>query len=62
MMKIPFTDDEIIELSKRQRPTAIWAKAFDFYNSDTKNVRVSMGCAPCYAKVIEYILKIRLTE
>jgi hypothetical protein len=57
----PFTDSEILELEERHYPTPLWQKAFNVYNS-THTKRLSMGCRPCFNKVMVYLLKIRFNQ
>jgi hypothetical protein len=57
-----FTEAEITELKLMKNinhfsktRSYVWVKAFDYYNKN--NVRkLGMGCAPCYYKVLKYIL------
>ena len=57
-----FSDDELLEMEDRPFPSSLWQKAFNFYNSDKNNARLSMGCRPCYNKVMVYLLKIRFSQ
>lgn len=54
------TDEQILELCDRAVPTELWKKAFKIYNKSNKPL--SMGCPPCYWKVLKFILKQRLYE
>lgn len=56
---LPFTDDELLAMQLKPLPSELWKKAFDFYNSDYNNRRLSMGCRSCFGKVMTYLLKIR---
>jgi len=57
---LPFTDDELLNMVGIPRPNMLWERAFNFYNSDKKNYRLSMSCRNCYGEVMVYLLKIRL--
>lgn len=35
---------------------SLWFRAFDFYNKNNE-AKLGMSCAPCYFKVIGYIIK-----
>jgi hypothetical protein len=59
---LPFTDDELLEMEGRPFPSSLWRKAFNFYNTDKNNSRLSMGCRPCFNKVMVYLLKIRFKQ
>ncbi len=50
-----FTEDELKEMRQRLRPSTLWVKAFSIYNGDPKNKYLSMGCMPCFFKVLKYI-------
>jgi len=58
---IPFTDNQLLEMEERPIPTKLWNQAFNFYNSDSNNKKLSMGCRPCFNKVMVYLLKKRFT-
>ncbi len=57
-----FTDDDLIEMAAHPNYTKNWKIAFETYNSDKKNTRLSPACRPCYNKVLAYILKIRFNK
>lgn len=52
-----FTQEEIKELEKTYfiGKTELWIKAFEAYNADPNNIKLGMGCRPCYMKVLKYI-------
>lgn len=54
-----FTDAELLEMNSRQLPSLLWKKAFSIYNADPNNYRLSMGCRPCFKKVMAYLLQKR---
>jgi len=57
-----FTDNELLEMEGSPRPSSLWQKAFNFYNTDKNNTKLSMGCRPCFNKVMVYLLKIRFSQ
>ena len=57
-----FTDNELLKMEGEPWPSSLWQKAFNFYNADKNNSRLSMGCRPCYNKVMVYLLKIRFSQ
>lgn len=59
---LPFTDDELLEMEGRPFPSILWRKAFNYYNADKKNSKLSMGCRPCFNKVMVYLLKMRFRQ
>lgn len=59
---LPFTDEQLLEMEGRPFPSKLWNEAFNFYNADKNNARLSMGCRPCFNKVMVYLLKIRFTN
>ena len=54
-----FTDNELLEMKGSLRSSSLWQKAFNFYNADKNNRKLSMECRPCYIKVMAYLLKTR---
>jgi hypothetical protein len=52
-----FTQEEIKELEKNYfiGKSELWVRAFKYFNSDPNNIKVGMGCRPCYIKVLKYI-------
>lgn len=59
---LPFTDEQLLEMEDRPFPSKLWNEAFNFYNADKNNSRLSMGCRPCFNKVMVYLLKIRFRQ
>jgi hypothetical protein len=59
---LPFTDNQIIELASRLHPSELWKRAFIYHNNSQGNPKYSLGCQPCYMKVLCYILKVRLSN
>jgi hypothetical protein len=57
-----FTDDELLTMISSPIPNALWQKAFNAYNSDKDNVKLSMYCRPCFNKVLIYHLKFRFKK
>lgn len=53
------TDEEILKLCDRAFPSELWKKAFNIYNKHNKPL--SIGCPPCYWKVIKFILSHRFS-
>ncbi len=60
---VPFTDTELLYMAGSPYPmsgdTGLWQRAFILYNSDAKNEKLSIGCRPCYNKVLVYFLQMR---
>jgi len=56
----PLTDSELLQMAGSQFPSQTWQKAFNVYNQDKRNNRVSMGCRSCFSKVLVYFLERRL--
>lgn len=54
-MRCQFTESELNTMMTYKRPTELWVKAFDIYNSDPMNTPLQMNCVPCYFKVFKYI-------
>lgn len=54
---IPFTEEEIEKLKKNKADKELWIRAFNYYNFDPKNKKLSIYCRPCYIKVLNYISK-----
>ncbi len=58
-MENNFTDIEIAQLKqtvmKMPRGNPLWIKEFHYYNSN-HDKKLGMGCMPCYAKVLRFIL------
>jgi len=59
---LPFTDEQLLEMEGRAIPSKLWNEAFNFYNADKNNTKVSMSCRPCFNKVMVYLLKIRFRQ
>jgi len=59
---LPFTDEQLLEMEGRPFPSELWNEAFKFYNADKNNSRLSMGCRPCFNKVMVYLLKMRFRQ
>lgn len=57
MNEVHFTEEEIEQLKKNKADKELWIRAFNYYNSDPKNRKLSMYCRPCYIKVLKYILE-----
>lgn len=53
-----FTNEEIEMLKKPMdaQSAQVWRRAFEKYNQSNFK-KLSMGCAPCFAKVAYYIIK-----
>jgi hypothetical protein len=54
-----FSDEDLLNLAFSLKPSREWIKAFDFYNKHNPNNKLSIGCRPCYNKVLVFLLKIR---
>jgi hypothetical protein len=59
---LPFTDEQLLEMEKNPFPSKLWNEAFNFYNADKNNTRLSMSCQPCFKKVMMYLLKMRVRK
>ena len=59
---LPFTDEQLLEMEGRPFPSKLWNEAFNFYNADKNNTRLSMGCRLCFNKVMVYMLKMRFRQ
>jgi hypothetical protein len=57
MNELPFTEEELslLTVNNVRNNKELWVRAFDYYNSDPKNRKLSMYCRPCYIKVALYI-------
>ena len=60
--QITFTDEEILKLAEKLKPSDIWFKAFLFYNKKSGNAPLSMSCSVCFNKVLVFILHKRFSE
>lgn len=50
-----FTDEELIYMGSERVPNKLWGEAFEVYNSDPNNKKLSMGCKSCFLKVLVYL-------
>lgn len=50
-----FTDEELLLMGSKRVPNKLWGEAFEVYNSDPKNRKLSMGCKSCFLKVLVYL-------
>jgi len=65
-MKSEYTDSEIewmkkhgyqyLKFGSRGVGKTIWSLAFEYYNANHE-VKIGMSCAPCYVKVLNFIIK-----
>ena len=46
-----FSNEELRELLRLDRPSTAWRKAFELYNTTHEYNRVGMGCRSCFGKV-----------